>query len=187
MKTLLNRLIATRETPPIAHSTQAAETDRGGAHREIVAMALRDVLRKFGIPVTWITANPQSSTTAKRGRGVHLHLMVRDWHPQLLVFLVAVERQVRARILRLDPFSAEWLTGISWKFDLVDESSCPALPAAAFWQEYLRRVAANPTQGPDPRPDTLQRPPRPAVEDPVARNRSADREPAFLPTQPMAH
>lgn len=187
MKTFLNRWIAGRDAPAIPHSTHAPEADRTGAHREIVAMAVRDVLRKFGIPGTWITANPQASTTAKRERGVHLHLMVRDWHPQLLVFLVALERQVRARVLRLDPLAAKWLTGISWKFDLLDASPCPALPAPEFWQEYLHRMAAHPAQGPDARRDPVLREPRAAVEEAPARERSFDREPAFLPTQPMAH
>lgn len=145
-------------------------------------MALRDVLRKFGIPITWITANPQSSTTAKRERGVHLLFMIRDWHPQLLIFMVAIERQVRARTLRLDPFSADWLTGTSWKFDLVDDSSCPVLPAPEFWRENLRGVPA--TYAPSDTPIPTE---RPALKDTPIGDRAVDREPAFLPTPPMGH
>ena len=169
MKAILNRLMPGREIPPAPRSTLASETDRDAVRREIVGLALRDVLRKFGMPGTWITASPQASTTARRERGLHLHLSIREWHPELFVFLVAVERQVRARALRLDPFAAEWLTGISWKFDLVDDSPCPKLPSAEFWQAYLHRHGQAPAPA-APRPDRRSGP-----------------EPAFLPTQPMAH
>lgn len=186
MKTILNRLLPARDVAPGPRSTLAPESDRDGTRREIVAMALRDVLRKSGIPPTWITANPQVSITAKRERGVHLHLMIRDWHPQLLVFLVVIERQVRARTLRLDPFSAEWLTGMSWRFDLVDDTACPSLPSAHFWQEYLRRMSQFASAPPGSAATSLPSRPRAVLLDTPASTR-ADVEPAFLPTQPMTH
>ena len=82
MKSILTRLMPARETAPVSLPTLPSVSDRDGAHREIAALALRDVLRKFGVPPTWITANPQVSTTARRGRGIHLHLTVREWQPQ---------------------------------------------------------------------------------------------------------
>lgn len=187
MKSILTRLMPARETAPVSLPTLPSVSDRDGAHREIAALALRDVLRKFGVPPTWITANPQVSTTARRGRGIHLHLTVREWQPHLLIFLVNIERQVRARTLRLDPFASEWLTGVSWKFELVDESECPALPGPDYWSAYAQKPA--PSCRPVPvlsavYPGAPAGGPSESVR-PTA-DAGATQELAFLPTQPMS-
>lgn len=188
MKSLLNRLLRAPDSQA-APSTSArlSETDREGARREMLALALHDVLRRSGIAPTWITPHPQPSTTARRERGVHLFLMIREWHPKLLVFLVAIERHVRARAVRLDPFAAEWLTGISWRFDLADETACPALPRPDFWQEDARRTPAWPRREREaasaaPLPSAPGRDRR--FGPPVG---TVLPDPGFLPTEPMPH
>lgn len=135
-------------------------------------MAVRDVLRKHGIPPTWITANPQWSTVLRRERGVHLHLMIREWNPRMFPFMLAIERSVRARILRLDPLSSAWLQGVSWKFELVDESQCPAMPHAVWWQAGAEASRSGKQAGPVRAGGNGER-------------KGAVIAPAFMPTQPM--
>jgi hypothetical protein len=168
LKTLLSKRIpAGWERPrPQPRSTLSPETDRDAIRREILALALSDVLRRHGLPLTWITAHPQRAAAGGRERGMHLFLTIREWEPALLARLVAIERQVRIRTLRLDPFSRAWLAGISWRFELVDESRCPPLPDPAYWATQGIRTPSAEGRGEAPRlADTAR--------------------PAFLPTQPL--
>jgi hypothetical protein len=121
-------------SPPSAPASDATR-------RELVAMAVNDTLRKHGIPPSWITAEASPATTLRKQRGLHLRLVVRQWQPRLLDHGVALQKSVRARIARLDPLSREWLTGVSWKLEPVDEAACPALPDPGYWRA-LRMPAA---------------------------------------------
>jgi hypothetical protein len=182
VRTFFAKLFSSPPPPTRPRSTLASQSDQSGLHIEITAIAVGDVLRKYGVPSTWITANPQPTVVPRRGRGIHLYLTVREWHPHLLAFMVTIERHVRARTLRLDPLSAGWLVGISWKFNLVDSSRCPAMPEASFWQKYVSRTG----QAVGDR--TVSAPVR---DEPALSARlehtygTRDRE--FLPTQPMIH
>jgi hypothetical protein len=72
---------------------------------------------------------------------MHLRLVLREWQPRLLACSVALQRAVRTRVLRLDPLSPAWFTGVSWRFDLVDESGCPELPPPEEWQSAAGTAA----------------------------------------------
>jgi hypothetical protein len=177
----LRRRAAPPAPTPLSTLTSANGGDAG--HREIAAMAVRDVLKRYGIPPTWITANPQTSAILRRGRGVHLQLMVREWHPQMLPFMPSIERSVRSRTLRLDPFSKEWLHGISWRFELVDDSKCPSMPHPDWWavQDASRRSAASDSGINRARIAESVRV-RTWTEE---RTMELAEQPTFMPTQPM--
>lgn len=135
MNTILKRLLpgSTHRPPPPPRSLSPAEIDIDSIRREVVAIALRETLRKHGIPATWITAETAPASTARRERGAHVRLAMREWRPELLPFTVALQKTVRARIARLDPAAADWLTGITWKFEPYDETRCPAMPGPEHW------------------------------------------------------
>ncbi|MBC5783815.1 hypothetical protein H8N03_12740 [Ramlibacter sp. USB13] len=101
------------------------------ARRELLSVAVRETLRKHGFPQHWVQPETLSVVTRQRERGLQLRLVVREWQPPFLDYCVALQRAIRHRVLRLDPLSASWFTGVTWKFDPVDESLCPALPAVA--------------------------------------------------------
>ena len=114
---------------PQTASPSRIDPRREELRREVLNLATRDTLSKHGIPSHWITAEIQIAFTSSRQRGMHLRLVLREWRSDLIHYSFALQRAIRARIFCLDPLSAEWLTGISWKFDIVDESACPSLPA----------------------------------------------------------
>jgi hypothetical protein len=184
MTTLLSRLLGTNVQFNQTPSTPGSNADGLRLHEDIARMAVSDVLRKYGIPPTWVTVRAQAVGAARRNRGIELHLMIREWHPELLPHMVALERHVRARTLRLDPFCPDWLVGISWSFDLVDASSCPEMPPPAFWNAGSVEPDLAAPQGAASLHARLER-----------RTKGDDRKawmegdgsgaPGFLPTQPL--
>jgi hypothetical protein len=120
-----------------------SQPQREDTRRELLGIALRDTLRKHGIPPHWITLETHAAITANRIRGMHLRLVVREWQPRFLAYTVALQKAVLARLIRLDPLAPSWMAGISWKFDVVDNGQCPALPPASHWQG-LHGVEATP-------------------------------------------
>ena len=185
---LIARLLGrSKAHPPRRNLSVPVQADRDATRRELVAMAVNDTLRKHGIPPSWITAEGSPATTLRKQRGLHLRLVVREWQPRLLDHGVALQKSVRARIMRLDPLSSEWLTGISWKLEPVDEAVCPALPDPGYWRA-LRAPAA-------PRAEAANAAAAPAAQAALERMLGA-RDQAFAaarraehdefrPTQPM--
>lgn len=116
-------------------------------------MAVRDTMRKHGIPPGWVAMEISASATTKKERGLHLRLVIKHWQPKFLEYTVALQRSVKARLLRLDPLAAAWMTGISWKVEIADESPCPELPSPTYWERLVAQsVAAAPQAEPAPAP-----------------------------------
>lgn len=160
---------------------QAATRER--TRRELVTMAVRDTLKKHGLGATCLAADALPSTTASKQRGLHVQLVIRDWQPSLLSYVVAIEAAVKSRLERLDPLSATWVTGVSWRFEPQVRSEWPSLPVpgdpvAALQPPSVDR--ARPAAAP-PVLHGLDDAPTPARR---ARHAPAN---AFSPTLPMAH
>ena len=176
---LIDRLMGRGPVQAAPPASSPAASSRDAARRELVAMAVRDTLRKHGIPVGWISGEASPALTARKERGIQLRLVLRHWHPALASCAVALQKSVVERLANLDPLSSDWLVGVAWKFELADDSMCPPLPAPAFWQAqastHESAAAADPRQA---LKRLLGR-----GDDTFAGRASAD---AFRPTQPMA-
>jgi len=108
---------------------QAASLEQ--SRRELIAMALRDTLRKHGLPAGCVTVEGLPGSEVGGQRGLHLQFVFRDWQSSLLLsYVAALETSVGARLARLDPLSPSWVTGISWRFEPADRRLWPQLPAA---------------------------------------------------------
>lgn len=106
---------------------------RDQTRREILAMAVRDTLKKHGIPAKTVTSDALASNAGGRADGVHLLLVFREWNPALLPYLVSLEHTVLARLSRLDPLSRTWLAGVSWRFEPEQPLQWPKLPGVGQW------------------------------------------------------
>lgn len=106
----------------------ASQQLRDETRRELLAMAVRETLRKNGIPAHWFATEMVSTLTAARQRGMQLRLVLREWQPQMLAYTVALQRAIEGKLLRMDPLSPAWLAGITWKFEPADAGQCPELP-----------------------------------------------------------
>jgi hypothetical protein len=179
------RLLGRRPQAQAPAPSAPALTSRDATRRELAAMALRDTLRKHGIPQGWIAGEASPVLTARKERGVHLRLVLRHWHPALPACLVALQKSIASRLNRLDPLSCDWLVGISWKFELADETACPALPQPAFWDGAPAQPALAAVK-----PQHAAREPAHALKRMLAQRDDAFADRArqaadFSPTQPM--
>lgn len=103
---------------------------REQTRRELIAMALRDTLKKHGLAVDCIGTDALSGIVVGRQRGMHVQLVFKSWQPGLLAYVVALEQAFKARLGRLDPLSHSWVLGVSWRFACQDPMSWPRLPMA---------------------------------------------------------
>jgi hypothetical protein len=120
-----------------SHSRLAASTQDGGTpqtvRKELVRVAARDTLLQHGIPLHWIRVDPLTMASRNREHGVHVRLSVLHWEPQLLQYTVALQQQMQDRVQAMDPAAEGWLMGMSWQFELTDDSACPPLPPPGSW------------------------------------------------------
>ena len=112
-----------------ASRLQAASREQ--TRRELVAMALRDVLKRHGLAAGCITAEGLADPADSRQDGVHIQLVYRDGQSNLLAYVLALEAAVKSRLERLDPLSPAWITGLSWRFEPKDRARWPQLPHMA--------------------------------------------------------
>jgi hypothetical protein len=106
----------------------------GGTRRELLRVVLRDTMTRHGIPSAWIAGEVLASSSRNGTlKGVHWRLVVKHWDPRLLTHGVAFQQALIKRVTTFDPLASGWLTGISWQFDLPDESLCPAMPHPGVW------------------------------------------------------
>jgi hypothetical protein len=103
-------------------------TTRERTRRELISMAVRDTLKKHELAAGCITVDALPGFTATKHRGMHIQLVFREWQPNLLSYVVALESAVKGRLQRLDPLSPSWITGVSWRFDPEDRAVWPKLP-----------------------------------------------------------
>ena len=150
---------------------------RDQARREVLGLAVRETVRAHGIPPQWVRPETMAARMPDRSRGMHLRLVVRECRPEFMQYTVGVQIAVRERLQRVDPLSAGWLAGISWRFE--NEQHAPALPRAHAWtrtdkEEKAPGTDATPAAGRSRLAcDTAPRPAfAPAAVD-------------FSPTQPM--
>jgi hypothetical protein len=141
--------------------------------------AVRDTLRKHGIPASWIGAETLPAKTPSEFRGVHLRLVVKKAEPKLLVHLVALQRAIQVRLAQFDGRSSQWLVGTSWRLDVPLGSETSNLPGPDFWQ------SASPSAATAARQKTRDR----VSQQLAARDRAFARttweSPDFMPTQPI--
>jgi hypothetical protein len=141
---LMQFLFGTKKAPAAAHSrlhsqypsgglSQGHSTSGGGSRRELLRVALRDTLNRHGIPASWISAEVFATSSRTGERGVQWRLIVKHWDPRLLACSIALQNALIKRAISFDPLATNWLTGISWQFQLEDESKCPALPHPGTW------------------------------------------------------
>jgi hypothetical protein len=162
-----------------------AQPDRDVTRRQLLATAVRDTLRTQGIPAGWLTTETLTAATSGKERGMHLRLILRDH--RLMEYAMDLQKNVSARIVRLDPLSAGWMAGISWKLDLAEDASFAQLPDAGHWQRLISNPPA-PAAKPTPNAEPQSVSPRVVLEQlfspdgPLSRGKD---RPDFSATQPM--
>lgn len=153
-----------------ARGTGSTSSNHDDGRRQLLAIAVRDTLRRHGIPSTWITLDPLPFSKPGRPRGMHVRLVIREWDSRLPPYMVALEREIASSVRRMDPLSSAWLAGVSWRFNLVDDQHCPKLPPPQSWLAAPTLPTTSNTRRPPVLVDRFLGEPRPD----------------FAPTQPLS-
>jgi len=112
----------------VAPSRTANPASGGTASRkQILALMLRETLIRGGLPadalgIEFFRTVDRAGT---RNDGIHVRLLVRDGHPGLPARMPALERDFRRRVAFIDERAGEWLQGVSWQFELLQEELAP--------------------------------------------------------------
>lgn len=144
---------STQFVPSQAATPASAHAER----KELLKLAMRELLQHNGIPESWLSADLLRTSSPRREQGIHVRLLVRHWEPRLVLHGVALEQDFLRRLVALDPGAADWLMGFSWQFNLPDLSACPGLPPPASWTApaAARTTAAAPDAPPMTTPGNI--------------------------------
>ena len=99
-----------------------------GPRREKLRLALRDTLRRCGFDGDWVTADVLVGASRTQDMRLHVRLVLRHWDAALVLHSMALQEEVRRRLLTLDAQSAQWVASFSWQFALPQDAEYPPLP-----------------------------------------------------------
>lgn len=138
IKRFLRQLLGPAADKPAATSFEAQSTLHGGGEsatrQQLVMVSVRDVLRRNGIPAGWIECQTLQVVSRRRGAGLYVYLVFRQWDEELLHLVSAFQVEVRETIKKFDPTSTMWIHGIAWQFEVEDDCPYNAMPDKNFWQ-----------------------------------------------------
>jgi hypothetical protein len=89
---------------------------RSAARRDLVKLALRDAMRKHGIPSDWMDCRTLSVASRDKQSGMHVQFMVRKADQQVLGHVHAFQESFWQEIEGIDPQARQWLFSVGWEF-----------------------------------------------------------------------
>lgn len=140
-----SQLVAGPGHPPAAPSAPPSPEVLHARRKEMLKTVLRETLVHNGVPLPWIAADMLRTTNGRREQGLHMRLLVRHWHPQLLLCGVALEQNFHRRLLAADPEAEHWLMGVSWQYAMDNLEACPPLPHPGSWTAPADDATTAPT------------------------------------------
>jgi len=89
---------------------------RNGARRDLVKLALRDTIRKFGVPPDWIDCRTLSVVNREQQHGMHVQFLVRKSDRQVMNYIHAFQESFWKETESIDPQARQWLFSVGWEF-----------------------------------------------------------------------
>ena len=135
------RTLFTRKSPS-ANSTlpdirdsrlSLKDTSENGLRQQLVIVMMRDLLRKSGIPPSWVECYVQIANSKSRGQGLYVRLVLKHWDERLMKYAFAFQKTLLTDIVQFEPKAAGWLHGISWQLEVATSCPYPDLPERSFW------------------------------------------------------
>jgi hypothetical protein len=116
------------------HQSSLNDGSQAATRGQLVHTVMRDLVRKSGIPAGWIQCQIHVVSSRKRGQGIFVRLVVKQWDQRLMTYAFAFQKALLTDIVQLEPKAAAWLHGIAWQLEVA--STCPVtdLPDSQFWQ-----------------------------------------------------
>ena len=118
------------------HQSVLNDGSETAARGQLVQVVMRDLVRKSGIPAGWIQCQIQVVSSSKRGRGIFVRLVVKQWDQRLMTYAFAFQKALLTDIVQFEPKAAAWLQGIAWQLEVA--STCPVtdLPDSQYWKTH---------------------------------------------------
>ncbi len=103
---------------------------------QLVHVVMRYLVRTSGIPPDWIQCQIQVVSSRKRGQGIFVRLIVKQWDERLMKYAFAFQKALLTEIVQFEPSAATWLYGIAWQLEVA--STCPLteLPGSQYWKTH---------------------------------------------------
>jgi hypothetical protein len=110
--------------------------------REMVRLTLHTLLKRHGIPATWLSAEMGAFPTGFDPEAILIQLVIQHWHPGFGLYAPALQSELMDGLKRFDPAANATRYHIHWKF--AAESGCPhnALPDSSYWTSPAPVAAA---------------------------------------------
>jgi hypothetical protein len=153
MKNLITSLFggpakqAVSARPPVSNRDNPLTIEDGSdnaTRRQLVQVLLRDAVRKYGIPPSWIDCQMMLVSSRSRGPGMYVRLVVRQWDDRLLNYAHAFQTALMVEITRFEPQASKWLHGISWQLEVADTCPHRTMPDKSFWADPARPMPTPP-------------------------------------------
>lgn len=108
--------------------------------REMVRLTLHTLLKRHGIPASWLTAEVGALPTTNEPEGLSLRLVIQHWHPGFGLYAPAIQTEMMEGLKRFDPAASATRYQIFWKF--AADCGCPhsALPASGYWSDPVPKA-----------------------------------------------
>lgn len=103
---------------------------------QLVHTVMRDLIRKSGIPPGWIQCQIHVVSSRKRGRGIFVRLVVKQWDRRLMTYAFAFQKALLTDIVQHEPKATAWLQGVAWQLEVADTCPVTDLPDSQYWQTH---------------------------------------------------
>ncbi|OYU44321.1 MAG: hypothetical protein CFE44_13575 [Burkholderiales bacterium PBB4] len=103
------------------------------AQRDLVRVALHTLLKRHGIPPSWLAAELLPIASPQEPDAWIIQVAVLQWHTGFGQYLVALQKELLDSLKRIEQGPHQTHYSVHWVY--APDCACPytALPSAAFW------------------------------------------------------
>ena len=119
--------------PQVAVETFSAQPKKNDIRVEMVRLALKSVLRRYGIPIHWIGCEIEPMASSGNSDVLLIQMVLLKWNDTLMCYAPELQKQFLTEIQFFDNTSEAANFLVVWKF--APDCGCPhdKLPETAFW------------------------------------------------------
>lgn len=135
--------------PQVSVEPVGDQAKKNDIRLEMIRLALKSVLRRYGIPLPWIGCEIEPLTSKGDSEALLIQLVLLKWHDDLMRYAPELQKQFMNEIQFFDSNAAAANCLVVWKF--APDCGCPndKLPEAGFWEPV-------PDAAPAPEPAPVQ-------------------------------
>jgi hypothetical protein len=128
--------------PQVVVETVSVQPKKNDIRLEMIRLALKSVLRRYGIPIPWIGCEMVPMAPSGASDVLLIQLVLLKWHDALMRYAPELQKQFLTEIQFFDNSAEAANFLIVWKF--APDCGCPhdKLPEAGVWTSSAEEPAA---------------------------------------------